>query len=228
MIHWFDVEVATRYGIVEALLLAHIHFWVNKNEANEKHFHEGHYWTYNSRKALQTIFPYVSDKTISRALKHLVEEGLVIEGKFNTSPYDKTLWYALTNLGYSIGQNSNIDWTNQQHRLDKMTNRSGQNDQPIPDNIPDNKTHINNTDIYGEAQSRFIPPSVEEVRAYCNSRKNGIDAEQFVAYYASVNWMIGKQKMKNWRACVVTWERKRRKADSAAEDEFADFLKGEH
>lgn len=55
---------------------------------------------------------------------------------------------------------------------------------------------------------RFIPPTVEEVRAYCQERDNGVDPEKFVAHYTSNGWKVGKNPMKNWRAAVITWERK--------------------
>ena len=54
----------------------------------------------------------------------------------------------------------------------------------------------------------FIPPSVEEVRRYCTERGNAVDPEAFVAHYTSKGWMVGKNKMKDWKAAVVTWERK--------------------
>lgn len=56
---------------------------------------------------------------------------------------------------------------------------------------------------------RFRRPSVEEVRAYCQERHNAIDAEQFVDYYESKGWRVGHNPMKDWKACVRTWERKR-------------------
>lgn len=55
--------------------------------------------------------------------------------------------------------------------------------------------------------NRFAPPSVDDVRTYCEERSNNIDAEQFVDYYESKGWMIGKNKMKDWKAAVRTWER---------------------
>lgn len=56
---------------------------------------------------------------------------------------------------------------------------------------------------------RFRKPSVEEVRAYCQERHNTVDAEQFVDYYESKGWRVGRNPMKDWKACVRTWERKR-------------------
>ena len=54
-----------------------------------------------------------------------------------------------------------------------------------------------------------IPPTVDEVRAYCDSRSNGIDPEMFIAFYEARGWKIGKDRMKSWKACVVTWEKRR-------------------
>lgn len=59
---------------------------------------------------------------------------------------------------------------------------------------------------------RFIPPEEDEVRAYCAERGNAVDAAAFVAFYAAKNWMIGKNKMKDWRAAVRTWENRDKKA----------------
>lgn len=55
----------------------------------------------------------------------------------------------------------------------------------------------------------FRPPTVEEVRAYCESRGNGLDAEAFVAFYQSNGWKVGRNPMQNWQAAVRTWESKR-------------------
>lgn len=56
---------------------------------------------------------------------------------------------------------------------------------------------------------RFVPPTVEEVREYCQKRENGIDPAAFVDYYQARGWKLnGKQSMKDWRAAVRTWERR--------------------
>ena len=54
---------------------------------------------------------------------------------------------------------------------------------------------------------RFTPPTVDEVTAYCQERRNKVDPQRFVDFYAAKGWMVGKNKMKDWRACVRTWER---------------------
>lgn len=55
--------------------------------------------------------------------------------------------------------------------------------------------------------NKFVAPTVEEVKAYCNERNNDIDAERFVDYYEARGWMTGKNHIKDWKACVRTWER---------------------
>lgn len=54
----------------------------------------------------------------------------------------------------------------------------------------------------------FKPPTVEEVKAYCKERNNGIDPENFVNFYSAKGWKIGKEKMQDWKAAVRTWEKR--------------------
>ena len=58
--------------------------------------------------------------------------------------------------------------------------------------------------------SRFVPPGVEEVRAFVREKGYPVDPEAFVAWYDSVGWMVGKHRMRSWRAAVVTWARRER------------------
>lgn len=57
---------------------------------------------------------------------------------------------------------------------------------------------------------KFVKPTVAEVDAYCKERKNGIDAEAFVAFYESKGWLIGKNPMKSWKSAIITWEKSRK------------------
>jgi hypothetical protein len=65
----------------------------------------------------------------------------------------------------------------------------------------------------------FVPPSVEEVSKYCVERNNQINAEHFIDFYSSKGWLIGKNKMKDWRAAVRTWE-SRKSAEPEKEDDY--------
>ena len=62
----------------------------------------------------------------------------------------------------------------------------------------------------------FKPPTVEEIAEYCRERNNGIDAQAFFDFYAGTNWFRGKTKIKDWKACVRTWERRDREGPQPA------------
>jgi len=69
-----------------------------------------------------------------------------------------------------------------------------------------------NEDINRDANAnkkvkRFVPPTIQEVDDYCQERNNTVDPERFVDFYSAKGWMIGKNKVKDWKACVRTWEK---------------------
>ena len=66
------------------------------------------------------------------------------------------------------------------------------------------------------SKKSFAPPTIDEVREYCQSRNNFVDPERFIDFYSAKGWMVGKNKMKDWKAAVRTWERNDgRKASSS-------------
>ncbi len=74
------------------------------------------------------------------------------------------------------------------------------------DNTNINITNTNLTD--SNKKAFFKKPTVEEVHQYCNERKNKVCADAFIDFYESKDWMVGSNKMKNWKACVRTWEKR--------------------
>lgn len=66
---------------------------------------------------------------------------------------------------------------------------------------------VNGIEKDAQKRKKFVPPTVDEVKAYCSERNNNIDADRFVNHYDSNGWMVGKNKMKDWKAAVRTWER---------------------
>ena len=68
--------------------------------------------------------------------------------------------------------------------------------------------HINNKG------ASFKKPTVNDIKEYCLWRNNGIDAETFFDFYESKNWMVGKNKMKDWKACMRTWEKRQNKTNN--------------
>lgn len=58
-----------------------------------------------------------------------------------------------------------------------------------------------------KTMGRFAPPTIEEVKDYCQERNNFVDPEKFIDFYSSNGWKVGKNKMVDWKACVRTWEK---------------------
>lgn len=148
-----------------------------------------------------------TDEAIAKYFKELIERGWLqrvkqkdeITGQFNGG-YDYTLISALP----KFGQNPNLD-------KPEIHNNT---------NLLNNTNNINNNNMcIGETKNthKFIIPSLEEIKSYCEERNNGIDAEYFMDFYSSKGWMVGKNKMKDWRAAVRTWEKGNKKVAPAAE-----------
>ena len=240
MQHSFDVDIAKEYGILEAILLNHLWFWIKKNEANDTNYYDDNYWTYNSTRAFNELFPYVSQRQIQNALTRLKNEEIIITGNYNNSAYDRTLWYAFSKKGKCIMQKCKMEDV-------KKGNGLVENVKPIPDN----NTNINKDNIYikeknikkeklellrgqeedkcppkieielkdkdkikDKERKRFIKPTLEEVEEYCKERNNNIDAERFIDFYESKGWKVGSSPMKDWKACIRTWEKKNVKKET--------------
>ena len=69
----------------------------------------------------------------------------------------------------------------------------------------------------------FVPPLVEEVRMYCAEHGYSVDAQRFVDFYKSKGWMVGKNKMKDWKACVRVWQRNGKPKSAEQKNTFHNF-----
>lgn len=97
MNHSFDVQLACQYGMEGAVLLQNIYFWQKRNKANKKesHYHDGRWWTYNSARAFNELFPYLSERQIQYTLDKLVEKKVLFVGNYNKNAFDRTKWYSV-------------------------------------------------------------------------------------------------------------------------------------
>jgi hypothetical protein len=94
--HSFNVGHAQAYGMREAVLIQNLHFWVSHNYANKTHEHDGKTWTYNSVKAFESLFPYLTYKQIRTSLETLVALDVLVRGYYGANPADRSSWYAFT------------------------------------------------------------------------------------------------------------------------------------
>ena len=121
--HIFDPEIAAQVGLNAAVIYQNLKFWCDKNAANDRHFHDGKYWTYNSAKAFDVLFPYLTKNQIRTAMLKLENADLITVGNFNGSAYDRTKWFCVSD----------------QIHLGKNPNGFAPKPEPIPDGKPDRK-----------------------------------------------------------------------------------------
>lgn len=109
----FDDEIAVKYGVDSAIMIWNLSYWIEHNEANGMHFHDGRTWTFNSVEAFTKIFPFWSRGQIRRILKSLEDNGVIMTGNYNQSTYDRKMWYAFTDqflqMHLSKSANGNVE-----------------------------------------------------------------------------------------------------------------------
>ena len=85
-------------------------------------------------------------------------------------------------------------------------NQMATNRQPV-DNQMETEVRLGK-DRLDNSNKAFRPPTLQEVKAYCQSRNNGVNPEKWYAHYEAVGWKVGKNKIKDWKAAVRTWEQR--------------------
>ena len=174
--HFFSTKLAKRFGIEAAIMIENLFYWIDKNAANNVHYYDGSYWTYNSVQAFSKLFDYMNITKINRVLdflegkekepkdgksdKNLIK--IIKSGNYNKSKMDRTKWYAFTDegleilkeCGYELSKNNAAKRTNafsqneQMHlvKMNKCNPAKRVNDIISNINITSNNTNIN-TDI---------------------------------------------------------------------------------
>lgn len=162
---------------------------------------EGYCWATNGYFA--ELYK-TSEKTISRWIKNL-EDNKYIETMIETFRYNDG---TIKKVRYIYLDKSVLDHMDK-NVLDHA-DKSVQDhvDENVSYNIKDNNNTLTNI-TNSKGAERFVPPTVEEVRAYCEERENDIDAEYFIDYYETRGWKLkGGDKMKSWKAAIRTWEKR--------------------
>tara|TARA_R110002020_G_scaffold16986_3_gene60177 strand:- start:399 stop:1031 length:633 start_codon:yes stop_codon:yes gene_type:complete len=104
--------------------------------------------------------------------------------------------------------------------LSSSNNTKTGNDQGL--NTLRNKVSINKI-----SKERFKKPDIEEIKVYCSERSNNVDPERFFNYYESKGWKVGKSPMKNWKACIRTWESRNSKGMSKIHKHLSSHVKAQ-
>lgn len=165
------------------------------------------------------LFEADENGKVNTTLSELQQELDMSKQEVRTAIKNLCLTHLLTHYVTHLGRNGNLefivdvellnDWVN------TLTNTFSNTFKEKEKKKQKENKEIKEKDIYkyiskkkAESVKKFVPPKVEEVKAYCQERNNSVNAENFVDFYTAKNWMIGKNKMKDWKASVRTWERK--------------------
>jgi len=150
----------------------------------------------------------VKDKDIEKWLKSLIKENLIFMYQSNGQVYiqmktwDKHQQIRAKRSKYPDPNTEETylisDDINGNQKMAHVT--------VIQSNPIQSESNPNPIDNRGNTP-KFTPPSLEEVQSYCKERNNKVDAGKWYDFYSAKGWMIGKNKMKDWKAAVRTWEK---------------------
>lgn len=146
---------------------------------------------------------------VRTAIKHLIKTQ-----ELTKQSYSKYTIFTIKN--YAMYQNVPSNSTGNSHSIPKL----------LP--TIEEKKEGNIKEDTKVSKKKFVPPTVEAVREYCEERNNGIDAQSFIDFYESKGWMIGKNKMKDWKAAVRTWERSDRSSKPVNTNKFNQFQQNDY
>jgi len=188
MIHAFCTKDAAQYGLIEAVMLNNFRFWIAHNVANKCHAHDGRTWTYNSTKAFQELFSYLSINQIRRCLDSLIEQGVLVRGNYNASAYDKTSWFA-----FADEQKPHIDLAN-------LPNGVGSSATSDTDSKPDSKHKQTISETLLDENFKPNQTTLD------TANEVGVDHKAELPKFADHHTAKGS-KFKDWQAAFRTWLR---------------------
>lgn len=161
--------------------------------------------------AKRFILPFESGVVV---IKHWRIHNIIRMDRYHPTAYkeEKEQLVLKDNGAYTLA-------TNWQPNDNQLTTKWQPTDNQMVGNLATesniSKSNISKSNI----TRRFAPPSVDEVRAYCAERNNNVDPDEFVDFYTAKGWKVGNQPMKDWKAAVRTWEKRREPKYSAKEME---------
>ena len=107
--------------------------------------------------------------------------------------------------------------TNQKPNENQIKTKQEPKAQPKRNTSNDVNVNVNylesNKGVIGGKEKTFRKPNLEEIQQYCLERNNNINPESFYDFYESKDWYVGKNKMKDWKACIRTWEKRTSKSE---------------
>lgn len=175
-------------------ILLHVNFKANQFIWNNEKItvRRGELLTSADKIAQGTAIPR---GTVERILKYLKNEEMIEE--------QTTKKFRLI-----LVKNYEQYQSNEEQNEEQLRNKRGTTEEQV-----DTIKNVNNGKNEKKVSvGHFVPPTLQEVTFFCSERNNGIDPEAFIAHYESNDWKVGRNKMKNWQAAVITWEKRNGKS----------------
>lgn len=123
----FNIQEAQKYGVEEAIMLKNFKFWIHHNKANNTHQFDGRTWTYNSSKAFSIIFPFWTEKQITRILDSLQKQNIIMTGNYNKMALDRTKWYAFVDENLMLAEMFPILPNGQMGKIEENSQKKPEN-----------------------------------------------------------------------------------------------------
>lgn len=155
----------------------------------------------------------VAVETVSRWITHLVKKGYVkskiVYAEDGKTVLQRKLWAVLPILDECEDPiDEKINGIDEKIKTPIDEKIKTPIDEKVKENVTSNElTRVNEKENIKRKNEPFKKPTVEEIKAYCIERNNGIDSEHFYDHYESNGWKVGKNPMKDWKATVRNWER---------------------
>lgn len=147
-------------------------------------------WTKSEKlvKAIESVSNYIKNDKYREYIKNILKDNIIIDIETETESDSDT-------------------------ESDTESDSDSESDVCIGyryriDTVSETETEPNTAPQLKAAPRRFIPPTVEDVRAYCLETGKPIDAEAFVDFYSSKGWKVGSSPMKDWKAAVRNWRKR--------------------
>jgi len=234
--HTFDINLAAKYGVYEALLIHHFQHWIQLNINKGINEHDGRTWSYQKLDDIAFHFPYMTREQVRDTLERLctgknrkserdeVEfEPVLVKGNYNKHKFDRTTWYAFKNQEiFTVRGNPQME-----------RGISPKDDGDIPTTIPDTKTDTK-PDIERETSKEVSSPSSKSAPRKPPDKSISFDADEgvfqgitpqdmqnFADAYPGIDlkreiarmeqWILSnpkKARKRNWRRFLTTWLQK--------------------
>lgn len=193
----FDKDVISLDNFLDLPMEAKALYFLLGMEADDEGF--------VSPKKVVRLYGGTEDSIKILALKGFIipfQSGVVVITDWKRNNYlDKT---RVKSTIYT-DEKAQIEFNNMTGKYECLTNVK----QLLKENRREEKrTEENRKEEKNTSTKKFIKPTIEEIDEYCLERNNGINANAFYDFYESKDWYVGKNKMKDWKACIRTWEQR--------------------